>query len=258
MKAVILAGGKGRRMCAESTNLPKPLVTIGGIPIIYHIIHYFQMYGINEIVIAVGYQSTQVVATLLEYLKSVNKTVQLKETPLCTTLYVPDTSLMIQMVDTGLDTPTGGRLRQIRPYLTAEPFFLAWCDGLSDMRLDKMLDFHKSHSCLATVAAVHPRSRFGIMELTGNEITHFREKPQMTDRWVNSGYAILQPEALDYIKSDKEQWEAAPINRLIKDHQLMAWQHNGEWQCMDTLGDWEYLEELWNSGSAFWRSEPQP
>lgn len=257
MKAVILAGGKGRRMCAESTNLPKPLVTIGGIPIICHIMHYFQAYGISEIVIAVGYQSKQVVVALQEYLEPIAKTVQISESSPCVTLCSPDKTLCVRLVDTGLDTRTGGRLRRIRPFLEEQPFFLAWCDGLSDLQLDTMLDFHNNHGRLATVAAVHPRSRFGIMELTDGEVTGFLEKPRMTDRWVNSGYAILEPEALNYIHSDNEQWEAEPINRLIIDHQLMAWQHEGEWQCMDTVGDWEYLKELWNSGSAFWKPELQ-
>ncbi|MBU1137359.1 MAG: NTP transferase domain-containing protein [Proteobacteria bacterium] len=257
MKAVILAGGKGRRMCAESTNMPKPLVAIGGIPIICHIIHYFQVYGIDEIVIAVGYQSKQVVAALQEYLEPIAKTVQIVKSAQSISLCSQNASLCVQLVDTGPDTRTGGRLRRIRPFLDEQPFFLAWCDGLSDLQLDRMMDFHKSHGRLATVAAVHPKSRFGIMELTGAEVTGFQEKPRMTDRWVNSGYAILEPEALNYIHSDDEQWEAEPINRLITDHQLMAWQHEGEWQCMDTVGDWEYLKKLWNSGSAFWIPELQ-
>lgn len=255
MKAVILAGGKGRRMCAESTNLPKPLVAIGGIPIIFHIINYFQFYGVGEVVIGLGYQSRQVVTTLQEYLRSVSRHVELVESLHCVTLYSPELSLHIELVDTGLDTCTGGRLRQIRPFLNKEPFFLAWCDGLADLKLDSMLNFHKNHGRLATVAAVHPRSRFGIMELTGGEVSGFQEKPRMTDRWVNSGYAILEPEVISYIHSDEEQWEAEPISRLIKDHQLMAWQHEGQWQCMDTVSDWEYLKDLWDSGSAFWRPE---
>jgi glucose-1-phosphate cytidylyltransferase len=253
MKTVILAGGKGRRMCSESTNLPKPLVTIGGIPIICHIVLYFQAYGVHEFVIAVGYQSEQVVSTLQEYLESVNKTMQTVESQDCTILYSSESNLLIKLVDTGAETQTGGRIKRLKPFLGEEPFYLAWCDGLSDIRLDKMLAFHKEHGRLATVAAVHPVSRFGIMELSDDEVSGFQEKPRMIDRWINSGYAILEPEALDYIGGDNDQWEAGPVHQLIQDHQLMAWQHEGQWQCMDTVGDREYLEDLWISGAAFWR-----
>jgi glucose-1-phosphate cytidylyltransferase len=255
MKALILAGGKGSRMCAASTNLPKPLVPIGGIPIICHIMHYFQTYGVHEFIIAVGYQSEQVITVLREYLEPVSKTIQTVESQNCTSLHCPESNLLVQLVETGVDTHTGGRIKRVRPFLDEESFYLAWCDGLSDMRLDNMLAFHKKHGRLATVAAVHPMSRFGIMELSNGEVISFQEKPRMIDRWVNSGYSILEPEALDSIHSDDEQWETGPVRRLIQEHQLMAWQHEGQWQCMDTVGDWQYLENLWNAGSAFWKPE---
>jgi glucose-1-phosphate cytidylyltransferase len=257
MKIVILAGGKGRRMCAESTNLPKPLVAIGGIPIIIHIMNYFQAYGHHEFIVAVGYQSMQVIDTLQNCLEPIDRINQINNHPKHVILHSKNTGLHVHLVDTGPETHTGGRIKQIQPFLDEQPFFLAWCDGLSDIQLDKMLEFHKSHGRIVTVAAVHPLSRFGIMELADNEVTGFLEKPRMTDRWVNSGYSILSPEALNYIHGDNDQWESGPINRLINDQQLMAWQHEGQWQCMDTVGDWEYLEDLWVGGSAFWRPEQQ-
>ncbi len=251
MKAVILAGGKGRRICSESSNIPKPLVCIGGIPIICHVIHYFQTYGIEEFIIALGYQAEQISTALREYLEPV----QSEESQDGITLHSPESGLTLQCIDTGVETSTGGRLQQIKPFLDSQSFYLAWCDGLSDIRLDKMLTFHKKHGRLATVAAVHPISRFGIMELNNNEVTAFQEKPRMSDRWVNGGYFVLEPEALDAIHGNDEQWETGPVGRLIQDHQLMAWQHEGQWQCMDTVSDRDFLIQLWNSDSAFWRPE---
>ena len=252
MKVVILAGGRGRRMCAESTNLPKPLVTIGGIPIIAHIMRYFQGYGIHEFVVAVGYQSEQIVTALQDFLEPVNRTGKTVESLNCVTLSSSRYGFTAHLVDTGEETQTGGRLKQLKPFLGKDAFCLAWCDGLSDIRLNEMVSFHKSHGRLATVAAVHPMSRFGIMELAGNEVISFREKPRMSDRWVNSGYAILDPQVLDYIEGNDDSWEDGPIHKLIAENQLMAWRHDGQWQCMDTIDDQEYLEELWISGSAFW------
>jgi len=255
MKVVILAGGKGRRMCAESTNMPKPLVTIGGVPIICHIIRYFEAFGHKEFIIAVGYQSDQIIEALQEYLAPAERTEEQTGGPRCVTLVSDASGMRVNLVDTGPGTQTGGRIKRLKPFIGREVFFLAWCDGLSDIRLDAMLAFHREHGRLVTVAAVHPLSRFGILELSGNEITGFLEKPRMTDRWVNSGYAIVDPGALDYIHGDEDQWEYGPVSRLVQAHQLMAWRHEGSWQCMDTMGDWEYLEDLWVTGAAFWKEQ---
>lgn len=254
MKVVILAGGKGRRMCAESTNLPKPLVAIGGTPIICHIMHYFRAFGCNDFLVAVGYQSEQISNDLQAHLAPIERSDDCPGQTGCVTLSSPSDGLHIRLVDTGPETNTGGRIKRLAPFLEQQPFFLAWCDGLADIRLDAMLAFHRVHGRLVTVAAVHPVSRFGIMELAGNEVTGFYEKPLMTDTWVNSGYAIVEPGALQYIEGDSDQWEHGPVSRLVRDHQLMAWRHEGSWQCMDTINDWEYLEELWRTGSAFWRT----
>ncbi len=240
-------------MCSESTNLPKPLVPLGGIPIICHIINYFNMFAINDVIVATGYRSEKVSQNLKKQLGPCVQTTQLETLQNTNAALLAATPMRVQIVDTGLDTQTGGRLKKIAPLLDRAPFFLAWCDGLSDINLDSMLQFHKKHKRLATIAAVHSRSRFGIMDLTGDQITGFREKPLMMDRWINGGYAILDPDAINYIHSDNEAWEAAPINRLISDNHLMAWKHEGQWQCMDTPGDLEYLQKLWDSGSAFWR-----
>ncbi|HBI15418.1 MAG TPA: glucose-1-phosphate cytidylyltransferase [Desulfobulbaceae bacterium] len=252
MRVVILAGGKGRRICAESTNLPKPLVPIGGTPVICHIIRYFQEFGCDNFIIAVGYQSEQIINTLQKHLEPVARIDDDSETGRSVTLCSQTDGLRVRLVETGPDTNTGGRIKRLAPFLEQQPFFLAWCDGLSDIRLDAMLAFHRAHGRLVTVAAVHPFSRFGIMELSGDEVTGFYEKPRMIDTWINSGYAIVEPGALEYIGGDADHWELGPLSRLLRDHQLMAWRHEGSWQCMDTMSDWEYLEHLWVTGSAFW------
>jgi glucose-1-phosphate cytidylyltransferase len=254
MKVVILAGGKGRRMCAESTNLPKPLVPIGGTPIICHIMRYFQASGCNDFLIALGYQSEQIINSLQEHLEPDERIDEHSRGTKCVTLSSRSDGLHVRLIETGPETSTGGRIKRLAPFLEQQTFFLAWCDGLADIQLDAMLAFHRTHGRLVTVAAVHPVSRFGIMEMSGNEVTGFHEKPLMTDTWVNSGYAIVEPGALDYIEGDADQWERGPVNRLVRDRQLMAWRHDGTWQCMDTMSDLEYLEHLWLTGAAFWRT----
>ncbi len=239
-------------MCAESTNLPKPLVPIGGTPIICHIMRYFMAFGCNDFLVAVGYQSEQIINSLQEHLEPVERTDEHLWGARCVTLYSLSAKLHVRLVETGPETNTGGRIKRLAPFLEKQPFFLAWCDGLADIRLDLMLAFHKAHGRLVTVAAVHPVSRFGIMKLSGNEVAGFYEKPLMTDTWVNSGYAMIEPGALEYIEGDADQWEHGPVSRLVRDRQLMAWRHDGIWQCMDTIADWEYLEDLWLTGSAFW------
>jgi len=258
MKVVILAGGKGRRMCAESTNLPKPLAAIGGTPIICHIMSYFRTFGCHDFVIAVGSRAKQIISSLQEHLGPVARTQERRDGCRSVTLTLPKDGLRVSLVDTGAETNTGGRIKRLAPLLEQQPFFLAWCDGLSDIRLDAMHAFHQTHGRLVTIAAVHPHSRFGVMELAGDEVTAFQEKPLLADTWINSGYAILEPEALEYIEGDADQWEQGPISRLVRDRQLMAWRHDGSWLCMDTISDWAHLENLWLAGKAFWTARLKP
>jgi len=256
VKVVILAGGKGRRICSESTNIPKPLVEIGGIPIICHVMHYFETFGYHEFVIALGYQSEKVINTIEQYMQVRNRQEMLTTTgDRVINLSSKDSKWAVMLVETGSDTSTGGRIKRLEPFLDKESFFLAWCDGLSDIQLDKMATFHKNHGRLVTVAAVHPYSRFGVLELTGDRISGFQEKPRLNEQWINSGYFIVNPGAMQYITGDNDQWECAPVAKLIQNQQFMVWRHEDNWLCMDTVHDWEVLEELWASGSAFWNPE---
>lgn len=254
MKVVILAGGKGRRMCSESTRLPKPLVTVGGIPILCHVIDCFRQHGADEFVVALGFEPEMIV-TAIEEQMSERFSLSTSKKSGVSTIEAIDGGFSVVMVDTGLETATGGRLRNIQDYLAKERFALAWCDGLSDLDFQAMGTFHEAHGKIATIAAVHPRSRFGILDLAGDTVCGFIEKPVMTDRWVNGGIALLEPEVFQFIQGDLEQWENEPVHRLMEQGQLMAWKHEGNWQCMDTLTDQEYLESLWRANRAFWCRE---
>lgn len=254
MKVVILAGGKGRRICSESTNIPKPLVEIGGIPIICHVMHYFEKFGYSDFVIALGYEAGKVIGTIEQYINAQHRRDMLSASgERIVDLASADSSWNVKLVETGIETATGGRIKRLEPFLTGESFFLAWCDGLSDIRLDEMAAFHKNHGKPVTVAAVHPHSRFGVLQLQGDRVTGFQEKPRLHEQWINSGYFIVDSQALQYIAGDAEQWEQTPVAQLIARQQLMAWRHEGSWLCMDTMHDWEVLEDLWTSGAAFWK-----
>ncbi len=255
MKVVILAGGKGRRICSESTNVPKPLVEIGGIPIICHVMHYFEKFGFTDFIIALGYQADKVVHELGQYMGTEEyNELQSPSGDRTVLLSSKESNWTVQLVETGSETATGGRIKRREPFLTKESFFLAWCDGLSDIQLDKMATFHKSHGRLVTVAAVHPHSRFGVLDLQADRVSSFQEKPRLNEQWINSGFFVVDPGALQYISGDDDQWEHTPIAGLIEDQQLMAWRHAGNWHCMDTLHDWEVLEELWAANKAFWKT----
>ena len=256
MKVVILAGGKGRRICSESTNIPKPLVEIGGIPIICHVMHYFEKYGYCDFVIALGYQAEKVIKAIEQYMKIQTSRKLLTAAGSRTViLRSKENKWTVTLVETGSETATGGRIKRLESVLAGESFLLAWCDGLSDIQLDEMVTFHKHHGRLVTVAAVHPYSRFGILELEGDRVAGFQEKPRLNEQWINSGYFIVDPDAMQYIAGDNDQWECSPVEKLIQNQQFMAWRHEGNWLCMDTIHDWEVLEKLWASGSAFWKSE---
>lgn len=256
MKVVILAGGKGRRICSESTKVPKPLVEIGGIPIICHVMHYFEKFGLTDFVIALGYQADKVIFALEQYMHAQDREeTQTSSGDTAVSLGSPESNWSVKLVETGSETATGGRIKRLEPFLGKDPFFLAWCDGLSDIQMDSMAAFHKTHGRLVTVAAVHPHSRFGVLDLQADMVASFQEKPRLNDQWINSGFFVVDPGALQYIAGDDDQWEHAPVAKLIADRQLTAWRHEGNWHCMDTLHDWEVLEELWASGKAFWKAD---
>jgi len=234
MKVVILAGGTGSRFTEETHNKPKPLIEIGGKPILWHIMRHYAHYGFDSFVIALGYKGERI----QEYVNNGNG-------------WKGDWN--VQLVETGLSTQTGGRIKRLAPHLGDETFMLTWCDGVSNINLDHQLAFHRSHGKLATVTAVHPPSRFGHLDLDGERVLRFSEKPQLTDRWISGAFFVFEPGIFDYIDADHTRWESEPMERLAQEGQLMAYRHNSFWYCMDTLKDKRFLEELWQSGKAPWK-----
>lgn len=254
MKVAILAGGVGTRLVEETVIKPKPMVEIGGRPILWHIMKYYSCYGYNEFVIALGYKGEYIKKYVIEYssLHS-NLTVSIKngEVHAHGINHHPDWT--VDLIDTGLETFTGGRIKRLAPYLGNQTFMLTWGDGVSDVKLDELLEFHKSHGKLATLTAVRPTARFGHLELNGDKVLEFSEKPQTKEGWINGAFFVLEPGVFDYIDGDQTQWEKKPMEQLARDGQLMAYKHTGFWQCMDTLRDKHLLNDLWDSGKAPWK-----
>jgi glucose-1-phosphate cytidylyltransferase len=253
MKVGILAGGSGSRLAEETEVKPKPMVEIGGQPILWHIMMHYAHYGHKEFVIALGYKGQVIKKYIVDYCSlNSNLTVNLASGDVDVhDGYRPD--WVVDLIDTGTGTLTGGRIKRLRSYFGDETFMLTWGDGVSDVDLDKLLEFHRSHGKLATLTAVRPSARFGHLELEGDRIKEFSEKPQTLEGWINGAFFVLEPGIFDYIKDDTTQWERGPLERLAADGQLMAYKHTSFWQCMDTIRDKILLENLWLSGSPPWR-----
>lgn len=254
MKVAILAGGVGTRLAEETEIKPKPMVEVGGTPIIMHIMRHYARYGHNEFAIALGYKGEYIKKYMMDYasLQS-HLTVDLK-TGNVKQHGTDKLDWKVDLVDTGRDTLTGGRIKRLAPFIGNETFMLTWGDGVSDVDLDKLLAFHQSHGKLATVTAVRPTARFGHLEFDGDRVVEFSEKPQTAEGWINGAFFVLEPAVFDYIEGDATQWEHEPMERLANEGQLMAYRHNSFWQCMDTLRDKKLLEELWESGKAPWKT----
>jgi len=254
MKVAILAGGLGTRLAEETESKPKPMVEIGGKPIIWHIMRHYAHYGFNNFAIALGYKGEVIKKYMVDYCSlNSNLTVSLQNGEI--KKHGGDQQdWTVDLIDTGITTNTGGRIKRLAPYLNNETFMLTWGDGVSNINLHSLLEFHRSHGKLATLTAVRPTARFGHLELDGNQITEFSEKPQTREGWINGAFFVLEPGVFDYIEGDDTQWEKAPLEGLAKDGQLMAYQHNSFWQCMDTLRDKRLLESLWQSGNAPWKT----
>ncbi|MBF2074148.1 MAG: glucose-1-phosphate cytidylyltransferase [Synechococcales cyanobacterium C42_A2020_086] len=253
MKVGILAGGLGTRLSEETVEKPKPMVEIGGKPILWHIMMHYHHYGFDNFVIALGYKGEVIKKYMVDYC-SLNShlTVNLRSGEVKTHGgYKPDWT--VELVDTGLHTNTGGRIKRLAPYLGNETFMLTWGDGVSDLNLNDLLAFHRAHGKLATLTAVRPPARFGHLELEGDQIVEFSEKPQTREGWINGAFFVLEPGVFDYIDGDATQWEKEPLERLAQDGQLMAYRYGGFWQCMDTLRDKRRLESLWAEGNAPWK-----
>lgn len=251
MKVVILAGGVGSRLSEETVLKPKPMVEIGGMPILWHIMRHYAHYGFNEFVIALGYKGEYIKKWFADYAALAgNVTVHLGRG----TVQVEHEEMFdwqIQLIDTGLNTLTAGRIRRLKPYLNNQTFMLTFGDGVSTVNLQELAKFHKSHGRLATVTAVHPPARFGQLVLDGSQVVEFTEKP-LDQSWINGGYYVMDPEVLDYIAGDDVDLHE-PSAQLASEGQLMAFQHEGFWQPMDALRDRLYLEKLWDSGRAPWK-----
>jgi glucose-1-phosphate cytidylyltransferase len=254
MKVAILAGGVGTRLTEETQIKPKPMVEIGGKPILWHIMMHYAQHRYSEFVIALGYKGEVIKKYMVDYCDlNSNLTVNLK-TGAVKQLGGIKPDWTVDLIDTGIATLTGGRIKRLAPYLGNETFMLTWGDGVSNIDLTKLLAFHRSHGKLATLTAVRPPARFGHMELADDMVTEFSEKPQTKAGWINGAFFVLEPGVFDYIDGDQTQWEREPLERLAQDRQLMAYRHTAFWQCMDTLRDKVLLEELWQQGKAPWKT----
>ena len=254
MKAVILAGGFGSRMSEETVLRPKPMVEIGGKPILWHIMHIYASYGVNEFIIALGYKAEIIKEYFLNFY-AINNDITIDLSRGKTTIHDGKQPLWtIHLVDTGLHTQTGGRLKRLKKWLSQdETFMFTYGDGVADVDLRALLHFHHAHGKLATVTTVHSPARFGRIAFEGDQVTEFFEKDERSEGWINGGFFVLNARVLDYIQDDETIWERDPVEHLAYSGQLMGYRHHGFWSCMDTLKEKNFLEQLWYSGKAPWK-----
>jgi len=253
MKVVILAGGLGTRLSEETEAKPKPMVEIGGHPILWHIMKHYAHYGLKEFYLALGYRSEVVKRFFMDYhslsgnisidLRSGNVDMHERECE----------DWIIHLKNTGLATNTGGRVKRLEPYLKDGAFVMTYGDGVSDVNMEELLKFHRGHGRLATVTAVRPPARFGGLVFEGDIVVEFTEKPQIGEGWINGGFFVFEPEILKYLDGDDSSLEIDALERVAADRQLAAYRHEGFWQCMDTLRDKRLLEHLWHEGQAPWK-----
>jgi glucose-1-phosphate cytidylyltransferase len=256
MKVAILAGGVGTRLAEETEVRPKPMVEIGGRPILWHIMMHYAAYGHRDFVIALGYKGDYIKKYFTDYAALAGSMRISLRSKQVTHIDgdVPDWN--VDLIETGMNTLTGGRIKRLKPYVGNQTFMLTWGDGVSDVNLDRLLAFHRAHGRLATVTTVRPTARFGHIEFDGDRVASFTEKPQTAEGWINGAFFVLEPGIFDYIEGDATQWEKEPMEGLARDGQLMAYKHTGFWQCMDTLRDKKLLQDLWEAGSPPWKTWP--
>jgi len=254
MKVAILAGGLGSRLSEETVIKPKPMVEIGGKPILWHIMSIYAHYGYKDFIIALGYKGEYIKKYMLDLnsLNSSNIKVDLRSGE---AEFLEGNTLdwTIQLIDTGIETQTGGRIKRLAPHIGNNTFMLTWGDGVSDVNIEDLLAFHRSHGKLATLTAVHPPARYGHLEIDEAQVSEFSEKPQTSEGRINGAFFVLEPGVFDYIDGDSTQWEKEPLEGLAKDGQLMAYKHDSFWQCMDTIREKYILEKYWNAGNAPWK-----
>ena len=253
MKVVILAGGLGSRLSEETTVRPKPMVELGGKPVLWHIMKTYTHYGLTDFVICLGYKGYVIKEYFANYFLHMSDVTFDFRTNTTTVHQHNAEPWTVTLVDTGEKTQTGGRLARVREHLGAETFCMTYGDGLGNVDISALLTFHRQHRPLATLTAVMPPGRFGVLDMTDDRINRFEEKPPSGDGWINGGFFVLEPPVLDLIAGDTTLWEREPLETLAARHELAAYRHNGFWQPMDTLRDKLHLEELWNSGNAPWK-----
>lgn len=253
MKAIILAGGLGTRISEETSTRPKPMVEVGGKPILWHIMKTYSAHGIHDFVICCGYKGYVIKEYFANYfLHMSDVTFDMQHNKMEVHQRNAE-AWRVTLVDTGEDTMTGGRLKKVQPYLDKEDFCFTYGDGVGDVDITKLVAFHKDQGTLATLTATQPPGRFGALNMEQHKITSFQEKPQGDGGWINGGFFVLSPKVLDYIEGDHTIWERDPMERLAAEGQMSAYLHHGFWQPMDTLRDKNHLEELWTSGKAPWK-----
>ena len=253
MKVVILAGGFGTRLSEYTDSIPKPMVTIGGKPILWHIMKTYAKYGYTDFHLALGYKAELIKDYFLNY-RSLNSdfTIDLENGNL-TAHQKDDVTWKVTLVDTGLHSMTGGRVKRMQDFIGNETFLLTYGDGVANIDIEALVNFHKSHGKMVTVSAVHPGARFGELDIDGDTVTSFMEKPQITQGWINGGYFVIQPEFFDLIQGDDTILEHGPLEKVAQIGELKTYKHDGFWQCMDTKRDRDSLEELWQTNNAPWK-----
>lgn len=253
MKVVILAGGLGTRISEETGIKPKPMVEIGSEPILWHIMKYYSTYNFNDFIICAGYKQNIIKDYFVSYLRNhIDIEVNLSKNEV-NILNDHKEFWNIKVIDTGLLTMTGGRIKRIEKYVDGESFMLTYGDGLTDLDLNNLKEFHFKSKKSLTITAVQPKGRFGILKMEKNDVLEFTEKPAGDNNWINGGYYVMNRDIFDYISSDNTVWEEEPIRNLVKEGKTNAFKHNGFWKPMDTMSDKKQLEELWNSGKAPWK-----
>jgi len=251
---VILCGGMGTRLAEYTEVRPKPLVEIGGKPILWHIMKHYGHYGFHEFYLALGYKGEQIKKYFLDfYALGQDFSVSLEDGHVRMINQSNVDPWQVHLIDTGQQTLTGGRLKKIEPLIGKRTFMMTYGDGVSDVNLDELFAFHKNQKGKVTLTAVRPPARFGALEFDGHQIRHFKEKSTLHEGWINGGFFVIEPEALKYIEKDV-MWEHDPMERLATEGHLYAYQHKGFWQCMDTARDLQYLESLWSGGNAPWKT----
>lgn len=256
MKVVILAGGYGTRISEESHLKPKPMIEIGERPILWHIMKIYSSHGFNDFIVCLGYKGYCIKEYFAHYfLHESDVTFDFKNQSNRITHHHSAEPWSVTLVNTGVETMTGGRVKRVREYIGNEPFMLTYGDGVSDVNIRALVDYHSAHGKLATVTSIQPAGRFGVLDLDDNNFVNgFKEKPKGDDAWINGGFFVMEPKVLDYISDDQTVMEKEPLERLSREHQLVSYKHPGFWHPMDTLRDKNYLEDLWKSNSAPWKT----